>query len=352
MAGISSVRRIGAALILLLIPTLGAAKPAAAEGEFPLTFVPVEKRAAAAAAAEDTRFRIYNGDIATEGAWPWQVGLLNNIDDTILNRQFCGGSLISRSWVLTAAHCVFEEQDNGKGVVTDPGSISILVGTNYLLDGEGEVIPVARIFAHPDYDPLLTDNDIALIALAHPPTARGLVPIQLATPDLEAQIAAAGTEAVVIGWGKLESGKFPVDLRQATVEIFNSAECNKSLIDARAGEAKAFLDEIKDFLGVPDDAAERAWELLLAAAEGPMTQNMICSGYRDTPRGSCNADSGGPLMVKLPDGAYVQVGIVSWGNIGENDVGCETEGHYAAYTRVANYADWIRSVQIGGANRR
>ena len=44
--------------------------------------------------------RIINGEQAAEGQFPWQVGL--NVNDF----WFCGGSIISEEWILTAGHCV------------------------------------------------------------------------------------------------------------------------------------------------------------------------------------------------------------------------------------------------------
>ena len=47
--------------------------------------------------------RIINGENATLGQFPWQVGLYLGFDDTV---WFCGGSIISENWILTAAHCL------------------------------------------------------------------------------------------------------------------------------------------------------------------------------------------------------------------------------------------------------
>ncbi|XP_037074907.1 putative serine protease 29 [Pollicipes pollicipes] len=62
----------------------------------------------------------------------------------------------------------------------------------------------------------------------------------------------------------------------------------------------------------------------------------ICAGSRDDkPRDACRGDSGGPLMVELPDGSYRLTGIVSTG------VGCDNPEFPGSYTKVSSYIDWI-----------
>lgn len=322
-----------------------AAAPALAQEarpRFPIEFV----HSAKGDAGQQPRTRVYHGDVADEGAWPWQVAIVQHDDsETMYDRQFCGGSLITRSWVLTAAHCLFDENDDGEAVPTEAGAIDILAGTNLLMDGQGELLPVAAVHVHPGYDPNSMDNDIALIELARPAEIEAVQPVQLPTSGLEPAIAPAGMPATVIGWGQLESGEFPVDLRQTEINVMDRTACNATLVARKALGAKKDFDELADVLGAPDGVAQQAWDLLMSGVEPRVTENMLCAGYNDDkPRGSCRGDSGGPLMVKLPDETWLQIGIVSWGDMTDNDVGCETEGNVAAYTRVANYGDWIRSI--------
>lgn len=280
--------------------------------EFPFAFMPDAKAAAAGTPEDPTR--ILNGDVAAEGAWPWQVGLISVGAPSIFDGQFCGGSLIASTWVLTAAHCVVDEAPDLSLTRVPPDQIQILAGTNYLEDGDGELIAVEAVFTHPDYDPLAIDNDIALIQLAAPPSDPDTATIRLPSVSAEPRIAAAGTQAIVIGWGRLQDGRFPIDLRQVQLSLFDRQECN-SLVS-----------------GPPKPGV---------VVQGDITENMICSGVSEGGRGSCNGDSGGPLMVAMPDGSYVQVGIVSWGYTADNAAGCSLEAEFSAFTRVARYQQWI-----------
>ena len=343
-----SRRRVLQGMLGLLLPAILAGAATAAEGSrpaFPFSFLPAAKDAATAnAAADGPRFRILNGDIAADGAWPWQVALVSRGDDTVLNRQYCGGTLVTRSWVLTAAHCVFDTGEDGLAVPILPESLDILVGTNLLIAGQGELIPVAHIYSHPDYDPVAIEHDIALIALARPPGSPELMPVQLPTKEIEPQIAAVGTTATTIGWGMLDTGDYPIDLRQVQIQILDTAECNREMIETLAAEAKSYFDDVKTYLGTDDDVAATAWKMMLHAAEKPVTDNMVCSGTAGAAKGSCSGDSGGPLMIALPNGSYVQVGIVSWSLSSADNASCDLDGKFSVYTRVANYAGWIASV--------
>ena len=279
----------------------------------PLNLVPMDRAEAAALPPPETTDRILGGDIAMAGAWPWQVALVF-ASDPPFEGQFCGGSLIAGTWVLTAAHCVVDEAEDHTLNFSTPDMIDILVGTNDLSANDGERIDVAAIYVHEGYDPLRFDNDIALIKLATAPTDPDVAAIRLASLGAEATTAGPGAPVVVTGWGRLLDGRYPNELRQVQIAVLDREECNQT-------------EQMPPKPGV--------------TITGPITENMICSGARVGARGSCYGDSGGPMVARLEDGTYVQIGIVSWGYEGDTASGCDTEAAFEAYTRVARFQEWI-----------
>ena len=71
----------------------------------------------------------------------------------------------------------------------------------------------------------------------------------------------------------------------------------------------------------------------------------LCAGAANIRIGgkdSCIGDSGGPLECERPDGAWVQVGVVSYG-----PQYCGDRNSYGVYEDVSKYLDWINSI-VGG----
>ena len=122
--------------------------------------------------------QIIDGAPSASESYPWMVALLDSqfLDDSDpFLAQYCGGTLISGRWVLTTAHCLFDVDLTNQ---LEPDQIKVLVGTNDLLSGEGQVLDVARVIPHADFASS-QDNveaDIGLIELA---TAASANPIPL-----------------------------------------------------------------------------------------------------------------------------------------------------------------------------
>ncbi len=234
---------------------------------------------------------ILGGREAEPGAWPWQVALVNSLQENAFNGQFCGGTLIDDEWVLTAAHCV----DGAEASLID-----VLVGAHRLSDS-GARIASTQIIPHPDYDPTALYNDLALIRLSTPVT---YTPISLfeaisGTTELDYM------RATVIGWGAKNASdyslEYPDALREVSLPLVSQERCARNLL----------------------------WY-------GTITEKMICAGYETLTMGACYGDSGGPLMVQKADATWAQVGIVSWG-----PSGCIDAGRYDVFTRVSQYTEWI-----------
>lgn len=302
---------------------------------------------AARAAKDDTAgAKVIGGEVAAEGAWPWQVALLVSGEPVGPDAQFCGGSMVMDTWVLTAAHCVHMPQDDGTFADLKPEEVSILVGTNTLIPGSGDLIPVEAVFRHPSYEGTQFDFDIALIKLSRAPQ----VPFQtIEVPDAEYGdlLNQQGVTTIVTGWGLIEGAEPSPQLRQAQIQVLDRQMCNTAMLEARAEDAADGFGYAVQTLGVRDEDAYAIWDQLMAKAPEPVSENMICSGTFEGGKTSCNGDSGGPLVVPVEGGGYIQAGIVSWGLSATSGHGCEETALFSAYTNISKFVPWLNETIEG-----
>lgn len=287
--------------------------------------------------AEDTR--IYGGRPAEPDAWPWQVSLHTAKDvgsdqrSRVLS-QFCGGSLIARQWVLTAAHCI----EDFEGNVIAPSEILIRSGNVALW--EGDFREVVAVFSHPDYDPVRIDNDIAILKLAQP-ISESSGPVG-AIPVLQDGSQLQPGPAVSVGWGLMEENTVPGVLMEVEIDIVSNDNCNRGFAEQTRRDIGSFLLTMGVAHEIPEDKLIQAFELISPNIGNALTDNMICAGVPSGNKDSCNGDSGGPLMVRRDDGGWMQVGIVSWGKMPLGaQTACGLPSLYGVYTRASNYFDWI-----------
>lgn len=237
--------------------------------------------------------KIVGGTIVASGH-PWQVSLGISWIVNPQNAHFCGGSVLSRTFILTAAHCLVD---------TPPQNIAVTAGT-LSLQRNSLRVNVLRVIIHPRYDPKSQDNDIGMLELIEPlPEGANIAAIRVLTAGRESDTVREGRTLTVTGWGATAEGsdKTPLQLRQVLVPYVPREMCNG-----------------------------------LQAYDGRITENMFCAGLTVGGKDSCQGDSGGPLTHNATGSTPVQVGIVSWGE------GCARPGKYGVYTRIANYTDWIR----------
>ncbi|XP_028307961.1 A-type voltage-gated potassium channel KCND1 isoform X2 [Gouania willdenowi] len=236
--------------------------------------------------------KIVGGQDSREGEWPWQVSLVVRGMGHV-----CGASVLSDQWLLTAAHCV---QDSAGIRFSQADQWEALLGMHMQGHTDKWTVRrgVRRIVAHPRYNAVTFQHDIAVMELDANVTLNQRVwPICLPT---SANHERPGTHAWISGWGSTKEGGFRASvLQKATVQIINSTQCSKLMSD-------------------------------------DVTDHMMCAGTLQGGVDACQGDSGGPLSVTGSGGRFFQVGVVSWGD------GCGRKNKAGVYTRVSKYRRWIK----------
>uniref|UniRef100_G3RW16 Peptidase S1 domain-containing protein n=1 Tax=Gorilla gorilla gorilla TaxID=9595 RepID=G3RW16_GORGO len=204
--------------------------------------------AAAVAATFDDDDKIVGGYTCEENSVPYQVSLNSGY-------HFCGGSLISEQWVVSAGHC-YKSAINSKlsGRGCEYHRIQVRLGEHNIevLEGNEQFINAAKIIRHPKYNSRTLDNDILLIKLSSP----AVINSRVSAISLPTAPPAAGTESLISGWGNtLSSGaNYPDELQCLDTHVLTQADCE-------------------------------------ASYPGEITNTMFCVGFLEGGKDSCQGDS-------------------------------------------------------------
>ncbi|KAM3615407.1 uncharacterized protein V6R79_001786 [Siganus canaliculatus] len=235
--------------------------------------------------------RIIGGSVAKVGQWPWQLSL------HFRDSHVCGGVLISRDFVLTAAHCF----PSSNPAALRAGNWKVYGGV-VSLDRLPTPYLVEKIILNKNYNSKTNDLDVAVLKLTSQVEFTDKVqPVCLPTFD---QSFPAGTKCWTSGFGTTEAGSDIVsnDLMEVTVDIISSQVCTSRSVYGSA-----------------------------------VTKNMLCAGDLQGGKDSCQGDSGGPLVCQ-GENRWFLVGLTSWGD------GCGERNRPGVYTKVSSVLPWIYNI--------
>ncbi|TXJ86537.1 serine protease [Streptomyces lavendulae] len=220
---------------------------------------------------------IVGGTTTTTTAYPFVMQITD-----ASGSQFCGGTLVSATKVVTAAHCMAGET---------PGGVRVVGGRTKLNGTDGTVSEVSKIWVNPDYTDATNGDDVSVLTLS---TSMPYKPVSYVSSS-QTDVYAAGTTARILGWGTTsENGSSSNQLRTATVPVVSDASCRSSY------------------------------------GSDYVQSDMVCAGLSSGGVDTCQGDSGGPLLI-----GGVLAGITSWGE------GCAEAGYPGVYTRLATFSDQV-----------
>jgi len=249
---------------------------------------------------------IVGGEEAITHGWPWQVIIYrDNSAENGLKKgsgaelvQHCGGSIISKDYILTAAHCIFI-LETGQRLTKEELVFSVGRHDLHATEPGSQTFKAQWIKVHGGYKWPDLKDDIAIVKVKNGPIVMSKSVRSVCIPNEAPKV---GQVCCVTGWGLTEDDTSSQFLKQVSVPITSEEYCA---------------------------------EKYMVKYQMKVTNNQICAGGKDK-KDSCGGDSGGPLVCRKGNIWYL-AGIVSYG-----PEECGLDGFPGVYTRVAQYRDWIK----------
>jgi len=267
---------------------------------------------------EGRRNLITNGQMAHPYMFPWQVGLkLVSRSDTETDEDsrihVCGGAILNEDWILTAAHCVSDDDLQ----MFNPKHMVVISGDyNYSSDDTDvrQVVDIETFIIHENYNDD-SDNDIALIKLKEPLTLSSsspwkVNPICLPTSGSKNY----GEEILASGWGMFDDTVHSGDQMYWNSFMLRNDEYCMALKGGANNFNAANSICFDRFEPDPDSPNAKLY---------------------DTGEGVCRGDSGGSAVQQRSDGRFYTEGIAS------GVIFCGNLLSTITYAETRTYVGWI-----------
>lgn len=217
----------------------------------------------------------------------------------------CGGTLIAKNFILTAAHCVNSRIRRPEYVRL--GKLSLLDEEDDDADHPAQEIKVKKVHIHNNYTSSQKYNDIALLELEH--DVEYTIAVQPACLSTSKAIDSR-SNMIVSGWGKEDANN--------------------------AGNSNWLLKANQSYV-TNDECDQKYKAIYQRVLKNGIIESQLCAFDPLENADACQGDSGGPLQVKLEDYRYYVVGVTSFG------ASCGTS-FPGIYSRVSEFLDWIEDI--------
>ncbi|CAN8004634.1 unnamed protein product, partial [Ixodes hexagonus] len=247
---------------------------------------------------------IVGGEDAKPLEFPWQISLRFSQNTNVLGDHICGGSIINRQHIMTAAHCIIPNYTNS-------AYYKVVVGEQNLnkQDPTEKTFLVQNYTIHPQWDRATINYDYAILKLNAP-----------------------------LAFGGADNALMPICLPEKN-QVFDNRICTASgwgylKDESQGGGTVSEVLQKVDLPTLPYEQCRRDYKNVNKVVE----DTMICAGTKQGGKSACQGDSGGPFQCPGADGRYVLAGTTSWGKT------CGARNQPSVFARFSTRLDWIASV--------